>query len=178
MTMLAATWGEVPRVPGVYAMHGGDPPRTWVAYVGIAGDIQGRLIQHFVRRDSSVVTQSSAVGLNIDFVNHVDWWQHPDFTDADHRHAAEMIAFDVLDPALRSRGNPRRSARLLVEDRAFRSAMEQLFKQPATGRFTPPRLRDVATQVRRLENRLEQLEQRMDTFQRQQPEPQSDHGNS
>lgn len=119
MTRSVSTWPEVPALPAVYAMHGGERPRTWVAYVGIAGDLQGRLRQHFVRRDSSVVTGSSAVGVNIDLVNHVDWWEHPTFADDDHRHAAEMIAFEVLDPALRSRGSPRRSARDLFDDSSF-----------------------------------------------------------
>ena len=158
MTRAVSAWTEVPRVPAVYAMYGGEPPRTWVAYVGIAGDIQGRLIQHFVRRDSSVVTKSSAVGVNIDLVRFVDWWEHPDFEDDDRRHAAEMVAFDVLDPALRSRGNPRQAARLLAQDGDFREAMEALFKQRASGRFSPPMLWDTAAQVRQLESRLNELE--------------------
>lgn len=61
-------WADVPKAPAVYAMYGGLPPRTWVAYVGIAGNVQQRLLQHFDRRDSSVVTGVSAVGINIDAV--------------------------------------------------------------------------------------------------------------
>ena len=159
MTRSVSTWPEVPAVPAVYAMYGGERPRTWVAYVGIAGDLQGRLRQHFVRRDSSVVTGSSAVGVNIDLVNHVDWWEHPTLADDDHRHAAEMIAFEVLDPALRSRGSPRRNARDLFDDAGFRAEMVQLFQTSSTGRFTPPRLTDLAAEVRSLRARLSQLEE-------------------
>lgn len=144
---MASRWSLVPQVPAVYAMYGGEPPRTWVAYVGIAGGLQGRLIQHFVRRDSSVVTATSAVGVNIDLVHHVNWWENPEFADADRRHAAEMIAFDVLNPALRSRGSPRAAARLLTEDVAFGASMENLFRQAPTGRYTPPRLSDVASRL-------------------------------
>ena len=96
--------------------------RTWVAYVGMAGDLNRRLIQHFVNRDSSVVTGASAAGLNIDLVRRVDWWEHPSFGDGDALHAAELIAFEVLDPALRSRGNPRKNALTKVDDQAFRAA--------------------------------------------------------
>lgn len=161
MNKVVSVWSDVPRVPAVYAMHGGEPPRTWVAYVGIAGDIQGRLIQHFVRRDSSVVTGSSAVGVNIDLVRHVDWWEHPDFANGDHRHAAELIAFDVLDPALRSRGNPRQAATLLSQEPAFRAAMATLFEGPPAGRFKPPLLWDTAAQLRRLESRVDDLDARL-----------------
>lgn len=169
MTRSVSTWPEVPALPAVYAMHGGERPRTWVAYVGIAGDLQGRLRQHFVRRDSSVMTGSSAVGVNIDLVNHVDWWEHPTFADDDHRHAAEMIAFEVLDPALRSRGSPRRSARDLFDDSSFHAEMTQLFRKPATGRFTPPRLSDLAAEVRSLLVRLSELEERVARIDQREP---------
>jgi len=161
MTRRAVTWTEVPQTPAVYAMFGGDHPRTWVAYVGIAGGLQGRLQQHFVRRDSSVVTGSSAVGVNIDLVSQVDWWEHPTFADGDHRHAAEMIAFEVLDPALRSRGNLRRSARELASDPDFRSQMTRLFSGSPTGSFQPPRLSDIAAELRSLEERVQLLEERL-----------------
>jgi hypothetical protein len=101
---------------------------------------------------------SSAVGVNIDLISHVDWWEHPDFTDDDHRHAAEMIAFDVLDPALRSRGNPRKSAKRLSEDAAFREEMVVLFHGPPTGRFLPPRIGDLAAELRDLTKRVAAIE--------------------
>jgi hypothetical protein len=161
VTRVVTGWGDVPRIPAIYAMHGGEPPRTWVAYVGMAGEIQGRLIQHFVRRDSSVVTRSSAVGVNIDFVRHVEWWEHPAFQDGDRLHAAELIAFEVLDPALRSRGNPRRAAVLLSQEPEFRITMEPLFKGPPAGRLTLPMLWDTAAHLQKLEGRVEELEARV-----------------
>lgn len=147
-------------------MYGGERPRNWVAYVGIAGSLQGRLIQHFVRRDSSVVTRSSAVGVNIDLVSHVDWWEHPQFSDDDHRHAAEMIAFEVLDPALRSRGNPRRAAAELTRDATFRAAITELLNSAPSGRFIPPRIADVAADVRKLAERVSRLESALQELQR------------
>jgi hypothetical protein len=42
---------------------------------GMAGDLHGRLFQHFVRRDSSVVA-AAAVRLDLDYIRYVDWWEH------------------------------------------------------------------------------------------------------
>jgi hypothetical protein len=61
-------WNAVPKEPGIYAMYGGLPPRTWVAYVGQAGNVAQRLAQHLDRRSSSVATGTSAVGLNVDYI--------------------------------------------------------------------------------------------------------------
>ena len=53
---------RLPAVPAIYAMYGGDPSRH-VAYVGKGKSLIGRVGQHLVRRDSSVVTGTTAVGL-------------------------------------------------------------------------------------------------------------------
>ncbi len=74
---------KTPSVPAVYAMYGGTGSGVYVAYVGSAGELTSRLIQHFVRRDSSAVTGRSAVGLNPDFITEVRWRQHPDFCQPD-----------------------------------------------------------------------------------------------
>ena len=72
----------------------------------MAGNLHRRLIQHFVNRDSSVVTGTSAAGLNIDYVRHVDWWEEAGFADPDRLRAAELVAFNVFEPALRSSLSP------------------------------------------------------------------------
>lgn len=59
----------LPRVPAVYLMLGGSP--RFAAYVGIGGDLRERVSQHLVKRDSSVVTGTTAVGLNPDHVREV-----------------------------------------------------------------------------------------------------------
>lgn len=140
-------------------MHGGEPPRTWVAYVGIAGGIQGRLVQHFYHQNSSVVTRTSAVGVNIEHVTSVEWWEHPLLEDETRRHAAELIAFRVLDPALRSRGNVRHAAAALTEDPEFVAEIEKLLGGGAAGRFFPPRLSRLAEEVKVLDERVKLLEQ-------------------
>jgi hypothetical protein len=41
--------------------------------------------------------------LNSDFVTEAQWWEHPDFEKQEVLEAAELVAFDVLEQALRSR---------------------------------------------------------------------------
>ena len=71
---------DLPNVPSVYAMYGGQGRGLYVAYVGIAGKLKQRIIQHLIRRDSSVATGTSAVALNPDYITQVKWWEHSDFT--------------------------------------------------------------------------------------------------
>ena len=59
---------ELPNVPAVYAFYRGDRGPKYVAYVGIAGKLKQRIVQHVIRRDSSVATGTSAVNLNPDQV--------------------------------------------------------------------------------------------------------------
>jgi len=56
------------------------------------------------------------VVLNPDYVTEVWWWVHPDFAQRHVLEAAELVAFDVLDPALRSLGAPQEKARELYAD--------------------------------------------------------------
>jgi hypothetical protein len=161
MTRKVTTWGEVPRGPAVYAMYGGESPRNWVAYVGIAGNLRERLTQHFVNRDSSVVTGTSATGINIEHVRFVDWWQADEFADDDKRHAAEQVAFEVLQPVLRSRGTLRSAAADYLRDEAFVAAVRETLASPPAGRLQLPRLEDLAERVAVLEDRLQRLERRL-----------------
>jgi hypothetical protein len=62
VTFEAKALNEVPSDPGLYAMYGGLPPRSWVAYVGQAGNLAQRLSQHLDRRDSSVTTGTRPLG--------------------------------------------------------------------------------------------------------------------
>jgi hypothetical protein len=81
-------------------MYGGDERR----YVGSGDDLRRRVTQHLVLRSSSVTTGTGAVGLHPDHVRTVEWWEHPDFSEHVVLEAAELVAFDVLEPALQSRG--------------------------------------------------------------------------
>jgi hypothetical protein len=162
MTRVVSAWRDVPRTPAVYAMYGGEPPRTWVAYVGMAGDIQGRLIQHFVRRDSSVVTGSSAVGVNIDLseIRRLVGTRRLRKRRSPPRGRDDRLR-GPRSCAAQSRQSPTNRETACRGDGAFRAAMKGLFKNPATGRFTPPLLWGTAVRVGRLEGRVDEMEARL-----------------
>ena len=150
---------DLPQVPAVYAMYGGKGRGRYVAYVGIAKSLKPRVIQHLVRRDSSVTAGTSAVQLNPDYITELEWWEHPDFDQRHVLEAAEMVAFDVLDPALRSRGAPQQQARELYTDEGFRTEMRALFFGDPAGRLVIETLRDALERIAALEERVEKLEQ-------------------
>jgi len=152
---------ELPNVPAVYAMYGGRGRGVYVAYVGIADALKRRVMQHLVNRDSSVATGTSAVGLNPDYVTEVQWWEHPDFGERHVLEAAELVAFEVLDPALRSRGAISKRAQQLHADESFREKMRTLFLGEPTGRLVIPTLQDALERIAELERRLTALEGRL-----------------
>jgi len=86
--------------------------------------------------------------------------------DPNSLHAAELVAFDVSDPALRSRGNPRGTALALRTDPAFRKEIEALFRGEPAGRFAPPSLWDVYSRVTALDEEVADLSRRLDSLDR------------
>ena len=154
---IVSSVAQLPNDPAIYAMYGGGE-RRWVAYVGMAGHVRQRVEQHLVLRDSSVATGTSTVGLNPDHVRAVEWWQHSLFSDKTDRAAAELVAFDVLEPALRSRGGINKLARERAGQPDFRAQMVALFKGPPTGRVLLPTFDELVERIEELERRLESLE--------------------
>jgi hypothetical protein len=148
---------DLPSIPAVYAMLGGRGPGGYVAYVGMGTSLRGWVEQHLVRRDSSVTTGTAAVCLVPDNVTEVRWWHRPDFDKQDVREAAELVAFDVLDPALRSRGKVTDRARPLYQDPQFYEAMKSLFTSSPAGVLVLPTLRDALERIARLEKRVAEL---------------------
>jgi hypothetical protein len=92
-------------------------------------------------------------------MRYVEWWEHDTFSDGTKRHAAELVAFDVFEPVLRSRGNPSLAAVELYNDPKFRDETERIFRGAPAGRFIHARLPDVARQLYRLEERVKTLEE-------------------
>lgn len=162
VTREIASVSDLPNVPAVYAMYGGQIPRLYVAYVGIAGKLRNRVVQHLVRRDSSVATGTSAAMLNPDYVTEVCWWEHREFAERYVLEAAELVAFDELDPALRSRGAVQEKARELYANGGFRGKTRSLFSGEPTGRLTVPTLRSALDRIAELERRVSELEGRSD----------------
>jgi hypothetical protein len=152
---------ELPNVPAIYALYGGQNNGSYVAYVGLARQLKLRIIQHLVRRDSSVTTGFQAVSLNPDFVTKVEWWEHADFVDPSCLAAAELVAFDVLDPVLRSRGTIPHQAKQFYEDSNFNNKMHILIEGEPSGRLLIPTFQDALERIVTLENRIAELEQRI-----------------
>jgi hypothetical protein len=152
---------DLPNCPALYALYGGTGRHTYVAYVGITDKLKRRAIQHLVTRDSSAATGTSATGINPDYVTEIRWWEHRRFSKLVVREAAELVAFTVLDPALRSRKSVGAAAQGLAKDRRFRREMEMLLKNPS-GHARIPSLEQVARKLSAFEDRLERIEERLD----------------
>ncbi len=152
----------LPGNPAVYALYGGVDDHAYVAYVGVTKNLKGRIIQHLVARDSSIATRYSPVGLlNPDLVAEVLWWEDSRFADKTSRSAAELIAFEVLEPALRSRGGVTRDAQRRAAEQQFRDEMTALFTEDhIAGRLHLPTLETVLKRISQIEARLAVLEKR------------------
>lgn len=148
--------GKLPTSPAIYALYGGRDGRAYVAYVGMADNLRRRIIQHLVTRDSSITTGLSPVGLRPEYVTEIRWWCDEQFNNRAALGGAELVAFDILNPALRSRGGLNKEATSHYNDKAFYSRIKKLFdpNQP-TGRL---RLPDVKTLLEEVLDRLSKLE--------------------
>ena len=145
---------SLPKVAAIYAMYGGTQTRKYVAYVGITGNLKDRIIQHLVRRDSSITTGAQAVSLNPDKVTEIRWWQHEGFSDGNYRAAAETVAFEVLDPVLRSRGNITEKAKEITSSSEFKVQMRKLLKSEPAGNLVIPNLKSALDRIAELERKL------------------------
>ena len=149
---------DLPTTPAVYALYGGSGRSRYAAYVGIAKNLRSRIDQHLVRRDSSVATGTTAACLNPDYVTEVTWWKHRRFRTRAVLEAAELVAYDVLEPALRSRGGVTNRAKELYRDDDFFEEVEQLFRGEPAGTLKLQTLSDALGRIASLEERLARLE--------------------
>ncbi|MCK9580677.1 MAG: hypothetical protein M0Q92_09535 [Methanoregula sp.] len=150
----------LPNSPAIYALYGGKGQRKFVAYIGIADKLRQRISQHLVRRDSSIVTGTSIVSLNPDYVTALKWWEYPDFSNREYLEAAEEIAFDIFDPVLRSRGKLTESADILLKDGEFHKKMKVLFKNDPSGSLEFPDFQDLLERLTDLETEIKDLKSR------------------
>ena len=103
----------------------------------------------------------SAVSLNPDLVTEVQWWEHPDFETKVVLEAAELVAFDVLEPALRSRGGITHRTKELYQDQQFREQMKAVFAGNAAGRLVIRTLIQVWQRIDELERELRAIKSRL-----------------
>ncbi len=120
---------KAPKKPGVYALYAGIAGNKYVAYVGIAKNVRQRLVQHLIRRDSSIVT---GVSLNPDKVTEVRWWILPD-EESKYLQEAEVVAFNVLNPVLRSRSPISEPVHYIARSDDFKLKMEERFNGEPSG---------------------------------------------
>jgi len=115
----------------------------------LAGKLRQRIGQHLVGRDSSVAVGTSAAGINPDYIKEVRWWKHAAFLNKVKLLAAELVAFDVLNPTLKSRGFAKRGAKKLYATPLFNPKMRKLFQGTAHGSLEVISLEDVIRCQRR-----------------------------
>jgi hypothetical protein len=144
--------------PAIYCLYGGRGTAA-AAYVGIADKLRTRIEQHLVRRDSSVTTGVATVALNPELVTEIRWWRHPSFGDRVHLKAAELIAFHVLDPVLRSGGGITAGAKALAQQEGFRHETIALFSGTPEGELRLENLETIIDRLEELERRVRRLEQ-------------------
>lgn len=150
----AISVSQLPDRPGIYALCGGRKQSLYVVYVGAANSIKQRITQHLVRRDSSVVTGVAAASLNPELITEVRWWENALFEDRVYLEAAELIAFDIFMPVLRSRGKVQDASRKLVDDEKYRNTMNDLFRCEASGRLCILTLQDALERIETLEQQM------------------------
>ena len=148
----------IPRVPGIYAFHVGGSRVKSIAYVGSTGNLRNRVSQHLEYRDSSVTTGASAAVLNPDYIDSCTWWTHPNFADRLGRESAELIAFDVLNPTLRSRARPMAESVTRSREHGFIDEMRILFNDSPSGSVSFPGITTAMEKIKDLEDRLAKLE--------------------
>jgi hypothetical protein len=148
---------SLPNTPAIYALYGGKGQRKFVAYVGIADKLRQRISQHLVRRDSSIVTGTSIVSLNPDYVTALTWWEYPDFSKREYLEAAEEIAFKIFDPVLRSRGNLTDRGEQLLKNVDFNNKMEEIFRGTPSGSLEFPDFQDLLERLTELETEIKSL---------------------
>lgn len=76
-----------------------------------------------------------------------------------------MVAFEILDPILRSRGSIREAARSLLGESLFKSEMVVLFSGEPTGLLEMPTYEATLVRIDALEGRLAILEAELRTRQ-------------
>jgi hypothetical protein len=152
---------NLPQLPGIYGLKSPTDKEGSYSYVGLSKRLRDRVTEHLLRRDSSVTTGASATSLNPDKIAECHWWCHKTFVDKKSREAAELIAFEILDPTLRSRGSPTDEATELSQDQEFKSQMEELFSGAPSGCIVFYDLSWAVSKIKELENEIKLLKDKI-----------------
>jgi hypothetical protein len=154
--------GKLPDgLAGVYCF---DTERKSICYVGQSKETRDRIRQHLERMDSSVTTDAATVSLSAELISGVRVWTSPEFETAVNRRAAEQVAFQVLNPTLRSLGGIGGEAKQLANSKAFKLKMEALFRGTPEYAFQFPSIKDLVTRVMNLEAQVSDLSRKIESL--------------
>jgi len=156
---------KAPNSAAVYAMYERVNDKK-AAYVGISSNLKSRLRQHMIRRDSSATTNVSAVRLDPDYIRKIKWWTSDKFEDKKVLEAAELIAFDIFNPVLRSKGSVSVSAKELYDNEDFNKEMINKFKEGYSGEIVFPNFNLVLDRLDKLEREVERLKTELEKYKR------------
>ena len=149
---------ELPSGPAIYSLLSGKGRDNSTLYVGETDNLRRRISQHLVKRDSSVTMEGSPVKIDPAYVKKVDWWEHQDFKDPIKRGGAELIAFGMLNPRLRSAGKVKNGSLKISKDKVFCERMSAVFNGSPSGRMDIMTLEEAVVLLFKLEERLAILE--------------------
>jgi hypothetical protein len=151
---------RIPKEPGIYCLLGHSERGAYPAYVGKASRLQIRVSQHLEYKNSSVTTRASAASLSPELIAGCQYWTHADFADAAKLAAAELVAFDLLQPVLRSLGGLSQTADALRRSQGFEEWARRLLGQPS-GEVRFRSISELSAVVRALEERVVALESKL-----------------
>jgi len=98
------------------------------------------------------------VSLRPEFITEVRWWAIQEFAERDVLGAAELIAFGVFEPVLRSRGQITKAAKQLSERTEFRDRMTAVFTGMPAGNLILLSFQDALRKLDEFERRIATLE--------------------
>lgn len=148
---------QLPTVAAVYALYAERAGLRQAVFVGVADNLRERVVEQLVVRESPLGTGSEAVTLEPAFLTDLYWWEHADFADQHVLRAAEFMASDLFQPALRSRRPISARAAELYEDQRSQAKMAALLRAEATGHAVLPGLERILERLAELERRFESL---------------------
>ena len=152
---------HLPQFPGIYGFKGPNDTQGAYSYIGLSSKLRERVSQHLLKRDSSVATGASAISLNPDKIAECHWWIHETFVEREYLEAAELIAFEIFNLALVSRGSPSSSSLEISKDEDFRKQMEELFSNVPSGYIIFYDLSWAITKIKELENEILELKKKL-----------------
>lgn len=92
------------------------------------------------------------------FLSELRWWEHPDFADSNLLRAAEFVAADLFEPALRSRMPIGSQVAELVDNEDLRERTRSLLLGEPSGRLLLPSAEQLLERLSEFEGRLQALE--------------------